>query len=127
MATTTAPPVLLGIDGSFAPQPAITTAFAEASRRRVGLIALQYCCDPNMPRLDDAQTAASKTVAVQTLTDRLAPWQHRYPHAATRRIIAADDVTGQLLKESESAQLVVVGRLGRISHPASGSGRWPWR
>ena len=111
-------PVLVGIDGSLPSQPAVAIAFEEASRRRVRLIAVYSCRDREMAGIDDPKPAAPKIVASQRLAEHLAPWQQRYPHVPVRRIIAADDATGQLLKACESAQLVIVDRRSRSESPS---------
>ena len=66
-------PVLVGIDVSLASQPAVAIAFEEASRRRVGLIAVYSCRDREMAGIDDPKPAAPKIVASQTLAEHLAP------------------------------------------------------
>jgi nucleotide-binding universal stress UspA family protein len=106
-------PVLLGVDGSPASHAATALAFGEASRRGVDLIALHAWTDlrvsdfkemfPN--RNWDAQLSDEE----ETLAERLAGWQERYPDVRIRRSVEIGDPAGCLLEASERAQLIVVG------------------
>jgi len=103
-------PVLVGIDCSTASELATAIAFDEASRRGVGLTALHAWSDVAMfehPELD------WKPEAWWGLDEYLAGWQERYPDVKVERIIVFDHPGQELIEESESAQLVVVGSHGR--------------
>ena len=106
-------PVLVGIDGSPASEAATAVAFDEASRRGVDLIALHVWSDFAIYDIPERELAALKQRADETLSERLAGWQERYPDVDLRPIVALNRPVHQLLEQSESAQLVVVGSHGR--------------
>jgi len=110
-------PVLVCIDGSPASEAATAIAFDEASRRGVGLIALHAWTDPRLsdfkelfPNVNwDAQLSDEE----ETLAERLAGWQERYPDVPILRKIEVGDAASPLIEASKRAQLIVVGSHGR--------------
>ncbi len=105
-------PVVVGIDGSPASELATEIAFDEASRRGVELIALHACSDTAL-QFGDLDWSAVKSQRAELLSERLAGWQERYPDVLVSRIVAFNRPARELIEQSESAQLVVVGSHGR--------------
>ncbi len=107
-------PVLVGIDGSPASESATAIAFDEASRRRVGLVALHSWTDfdgsPDLPEID---WPATQSMAEEVLAERLAGWQERYPDVQVTRAVVQAQPARELVGQSPQAQLVVVGSRGR--------------
>ncbi|MFZ0715421.1 universal stress protein, partial [Mycobacterium sp.] len=106
-------PVLVGIDGSPASELAIAIAFQEASWRGVDLVALHVWSDVEVNDYPAVDWPAMKPAAEEILAERLAGWQDRYPDVTARRVVECDHPTYHLVRQSESAQLVVVGSHGR--------------
>ena len=106
-----AAPVLVGIDGSPASEQATAIAFDEASRRGVELVAVHTWMNNADFPLDVPPEGVAEQ-ADEELAQRLAGWGERYPDVAVRRVIGQDNPVHRLLKESERAQLLVVGSHG---------------
>jgi nucleotide-binding universal stress UspA family protein len=113
MPTPAMAPVVVGIDGSSVSEAATAIAFEEASRRGVELVAVHATSDFAVPELPGIDWSDVKKQAEETLSERLAGWQERYPEVTIRRIVVLDRPARQLLEQSESAQLTVVGSHGR--------------
>lgn len=106
-------PVLLGVDGSPASEQATAIAFEEASQRGVGLTALHSWADYGSFALPEGEWEHQLEIGRETLAERLAGWQERYPDVLVERRLVHGDPATQLLAASESAQLTVVGSHGR--------------
>jgi nucleotide-binding universal stress UspA family protein len=110
-------PVLLGIDGSPASEAATALAFDEASRRGVALIALHVWSDVGAYPILRMDWRDREDQGHEILAERLAGWRERYPEVHVERLLFCDRPSRWLLKESEHAQLVVVGSRGRGGFP----------
>ena len=106
-------PVVVGIDGSPAAEQATAIAFDEASRRGVDLVAVHAWSDFPAFELPPTGSEDLEKEAEETLGERLAGWQERYPDVSVRRVVSLDKPVHQLLEQSESAQLTVLGSHGR--------------
>ena len=110
-------PVLLGIDGSPASEAATALAFDEASRRGVGLLALHVWSDVGVFPILGQDWHDRENEGHEILAERLAGWQEQYPDVRVERLLYCDKPSQWLIKESERAQLVVVGSHGRGGFP----------
>jgi nucleotide-binding universal stress UspA family protein len=106
-------PIVVGIDGSPASELATAIAFDEASRRGVELVAVHAWSDNSAYELPGLEWSTLEAQAEEALAERLAGWAERYPDVTVRRVVVLDRPAHQLLKQSESAQLTVVGSHGR--------------
>jgi nucleotide-binding universal stress UspA family protein len=110
-------PVLVGIDGSRGADLATAVAFDEASRRKVGLVALHAWPDVGVLAAagvgsDGIGSPALKTVEDEALAERLAGWSERYPDVPVRREVVRNEPAPALVDQAQWAQLVVVGGHG---------------
>ncbi|MCH9759975.1 MAG: universal stress protein [Actinomycetia bacterium] len=116
-------PVVVGIDGSPTSELATDIAFDEAARRGVGLVALHAWNDMGPLGFASMNWAPIewrniKDREEEVLAERLAGWKERYPNVVVQRVvICCDQPAHELLKQTESAQLVVVGSHGRGGFP----------
>lgn len=106
-------PVVVGIDGSPASELATSIAFDEASWRGAELVAVHAWSDTEVFEFPGVDRSRMQALGEETLSERLAGWQERYPDVLVRRVVVADRPAQELVEQSESAQLVVVGSHGR--------------
>jgi nucleotide-binding universal stress UspA family protein len=106
-------PVLLGIDGSPASEAATALAFDEASRRGVALAALHAWSDVAVFPILGMDWHEYESEGREILGERLAGWQEQYPDVHVQRRLVCDQPARWLIRESQHAQLVVVGSRGR--------------
>ncbi|OYN74488.1 universal stress protein [Mycolicibacterium sphagni] len=106
-------PVLLGIDGSPASEAATALAFDEASRRGVGLVALHAWSDVAVFPMLGMDWHEYESEGHEILGERLAGWQEQYPDVQVQRRLVCDQPARWLIRESQHAQLVIIGSRGR--------------
>jgi nucleotide-binding universal stress UspA family protein len=106
-------PVVVGVDGSPSSENAVAIAFEQASFRGVDLLAVHAWSDTGVFEFPGADWSTLQAAGEQTLSERLAGWQERYPDVLVRRVVVADKPAHQLLEQAGSAQLLVVGSHGR--------------
>ena len=105
--------VVVGVDGSPASEKALAIAFEEASLRGVDLLAVHAWSDSVVFEFPGTDWSTLQAMGEETLGERLAGWQERYPDVLVRRTVVADRPAHQLIEQAESAQLLVVGSHGR--------------
>jgi nucleotide-binding universal stress UspA family protein len=109
-------PVVVGVDGSPVSEAATALGFEEASLRGVELVAVHAWHDVSLfdfPSIPNIDASAMQADGELVLAERLAGWQERYPDVSIRRVVVCDRPADQLIEQSQSAQLVVVGSHGR--------------
>jgi nucleotide-binding universal stress UspA family protein len=106
-------PVLVGIDGSPSSEAATALAFAEASRRRVPVVALHAWSDVGVFPILGMDWHVYRDEGDEVLGERLAGWQEIYPDVQVHRRLVCDVPARWLINESQSAQLVILGSRGR--------------
>lgn len=111
-------PVVVGVDGSPVSADAVTFAFDAADRRGVPLVAVMSWSDVVLSAVAgtlDLLTdwAEVKREHERALGSALAGHQDRYPDVPVERVLVHDRPVRALLRESERAQLLVVGSRGR--------------
>jgi nucleotide-binding universal stress UspA family protein len=111
-------PVLLGVDGSGAGDPAVGFAFEEAALRGVALVAVHAWTHP-VPTVAGEPVEAAKT---RMLADILAGWHDKYPDVVVRRQLAHGSAPRALIAASHRAQLAVVGGRGWVGSADSALG-----
>jgi nucleotide-binding universal stress UspA family protein len=113
-------PVVVGVDGTDASEAAIAFAFAEASTQNAPLIALHaYTESVFETALAGDNTPLDWTLqrelAEETIAERLAGWQEKYPEVLVEREVVHDRPPRALRRYARTARLVVVGRRGRTA------------
>lgn len=106
-------PVVVGCDGSPVSETAVAIAFEEASFRGVPLVAINVWTELTVNEVPGIDFPAGAVEAERVLAEQLSGWQERYPDVEVRRVVAAGRPADQIIEQSKSAQLVVVGSHGR--------------
>lgn len=112
-------PVVVGVDGSEVSESAIDFAFAAASLRGAGLIAVHAWSQPD-PFVDEAYAVLSEAATRQTearlaVSESLAGWRDKFPDVSVTEVIADGHPVDALLAEAaqSNAALLAVGSRGR--------------
>lgn len=110
--------VVVGVDGLPTSEEAVAFAFAQASLLGADLVAMHTWADPvadalllGHPDAPDVEPVQQR--AYETLGERLAGWQEKYPDVRVHREVVRDHPSRALLRYAEGARLVVVGTRGR--------------
>ena len=112
-ATSDAGSVVVGVDGSATSVHAIGIAFDQASKRGVELVAVHAWMDTSQFALEGAEWQIAEDTEAAVFSESLAGWHDQYPDVGVRRVLLKDRPVRQLLEESATAQLLVVGSHGR--------------
>jgi nucleotide-binding universal stress UspA family protein len=116
-------PVVVGVDATTVSDSAIAFAFAEASVREAGLVAVHAWTEPVLETAlagggGQLDLKTCRQEARDTLAARLAGWQEKYPDVPVRQDVVHDRPGRALSHYSHIAQLTVVGRRGRDAFPS---------
>ncbi|MDI2030250.1 universal stress protein [Saccharopolyspora sp. TS4A08] len=106
-------PVVVGVDGSETSTAALGSAFDEASRRKVRLVAVHVGETPSIRELGVGRAHQQPGDMERILAESLAGWRERYPEVDVERVAVDGQPPSVLLDWSDRAQLVVVGTRGR--------------
>lgn len=111
-------PVAVGVDGTRASEAALAFAFVEAAAEDATLVAVhayaESVFDTLIPGVEmDLDWRRQRELAEETIGERLAGWQEKYPQVRVEREVVRDRPTRALRRCAQTARLVVVGRRGR--------------
>ncbi|MEV8531807.1 universal stress protein [Streptomyces sp. NPDC051211] len=120
--------VVLGVNPSETDDRAIEFAFEQADALGARLLAMTAFHDPvsplpligvPMPAVPDEDVAPLLREIERAQQERLAPFTGTYPAVRTDSLVGPGDAAGQLVAQSETADLLVVGRHRRRRHADS--------
>jgi nucleotide-binding universal stress UspA family protein len=116
-------PVVVAIDGSETSEPALRFAFAEAARRRIGLVAVHAWALPvvavgpgqavTQVLATDPARAAARRAASRLMTEVLSPYRSAFPHVDAAELMLESSSEVALSQSTDGAVLAVVGCRGR--------------
>ena len=112
-------PILVGVDHDSDSQVAITAAFEFANRLGLSIIAVHAWAAEATPSAIALRRFEND--ARKHLTDVLAPWVDLYPNVGVTEVVHHDDPGNALLRYTQGAQLVAVGRGSLRDDALSGS------
>ncbi|HET7278991.1 MAG TPA: universal stress protein [Dermatophilaceae bacterium] len=112
------PRVVVGVDGSVQSDRAVEYAFAEASSRRIELLAvhtwwLEFLDGAMAVTVPTAQWERIEQEQRLVLSEALSGWREKYPDVTVHEQVRRAHPVEALVRESEDAELVVVGSRGR--------------
>ncbi|BCK56041.1 universal stress protein [Nocardia wallacei] len=110
-------PVVVGVDGTAHSVPAVAAAFAEASQRKAGLVAVHAWSDMSGYDLPVVGWDGIRETEQVLLAESLAGWAEQFPDVPVERVVVCDSPVRALLAHAEDAQLLVVGSHGRGGFP----------
>ncbi|NYH78368.1 nucleotide-binding universal stress UspA family protein [Actinopolyspora biskrensis] len=111
-------PIVVGVDGSSASEPALRWAFETASARSAALLAVHAWHDLVVGQLWTREQAEEPRASVQAdeerlLSEVLAGWRADYPDVAVHELVTYGKPARCLLEQARTARFVVVGARGR--------------
>jgi nucleotide-binding universal stress UspA family protein len=112
------PRVAVGIDGSTQSERAVEYAFAQASARGIDLLAvhtwwIEFLDSAMAVTLPSAQWERVGQEQWVLLSEALSGWREKYPDVTVHQQVRRAHPVEALVRESEDADLVVVGSRGR--------------
>jgi nucleotide-binding universal stress UspA family protein len=111
-------PIVVGVDGTDANEAAVGFAFAQAAVQDAPLVAVHAYAESVFEAVltgNDVPVdwTLQHRLADETLAERLAGWQEKYPQVRVESNAVHDRPTRALRRCAKTARLVVVGRRGR--------------
>lgn len=106
-------PIVVGVDGSENSIPATKFAFAAAAAHGDELLAVHAWSDASQFSIPELQFPAVAESEAAVLSAALAGCRQDYPDVVVRTLTVRDRPARNILEQSQTAQLVVVGSHGR--------------